>query len=347
MTISAPRVFKSLVLSLSFICFTAHATYEQAFPFLQTQDFTSAVPFLNAAAEKNDHRAMNAIGLMYRDGLGVVKNENLAIQWFEKGAGLGNVSAMNGLTSIYANGSATRAVDLPKAREWALKAASLNDPSAQFNFFQLAVQNELSKLDAAGRISEPKYMALAKRTMQERSLDAQAYTMLSRAAEQGHLGALSTVSSVLSDNVGQTNAQRKLDILDKLPAGRLPPQIEQINQQAKRNYQFLKSVGKTYVTVQLYRDASMHAVLGAQMKDTRIDFKCDSKDIRIAKVRVSRDMNAPQYVPVTAMLLKDAVLVKGDWQETWTVNYCGVDIEVPLEFQADGAGGAYFQTKNR
>ena len=53
----------------------------------------------------------------------------------------------------------------------------------------------------------------------------------------------------------------------------------------------------------------------------------------------------PQYLPVAATLLNNALLVNGEWQEIWTFNYCDVDIDVPMEFQADGGGGAYFQSK--
>ncbi|WP_394755763.1 tetratricopeptide repeat protein, partial [Rhodoferax sp.] len=339
------RILLFATVSLTLSCGAAFASYEEAYPMLQRGDFAKALPLLNDAAEKNDARAMNALAILNRDGSGVVKSEKLAAQWFERAAALGNLGAMNGLTSIYAMGSTEVPKDLLKARDWAWKAASANDPSGQFNFYQLAIQNELSRLDAVGRINNEKYMTLAKRPLIERDLDQKAYTMLSRAAEQGHLGALNVVNAVLSDNVGQTNAQRKLDILDKLPAGRLPAQIEQTNQQGKKNYLYLKSLGQTYVTVGIFRDGLQSALITAGLEAKTQNLTCDLKTNRITKIQVSRDMTSPQYLPVAATLLKDALLVKGEWQEIWTINYCGVDINVPMEFQADGGGGAYFQSK--
>jgi len=251
--------FAAILLALS--CGVAFASYEDAYPMLQKGEFAKAIPFLNDAVEKNDARAMNALGILNRDGYGVAKNEKLALQWFERAAALGSISSMNGLISIYATGSAEVPKDLLKARDWAWKAASTNDPSGQFAFYQIAIQGELSRLDAAGNTNVDKYTALAKRPMLERDLDQKAYTMLSRAAEQGHLGALNVVNAVLSDNVGQTNAQRKLDILDKLPVGRLSAQVEQINQQGKKNYLYIKSLGQTYVTAGMFKDVFQSALI--------------------------------------------------------------------------------------
>lgn len=340
-----PRATHFLVFPLCLAFGVTFASYEDAFPLLQKGDFANALPLLNAAAEKNDSRAMNALAILNRDGSGVLKSERLAIFWFEKAAAMGNISSMNGLTSIYAMGSAETAKDFLKARGWAWISASANDPSGQFNFFQLAILNELSKLDSTGRSNREKYMALAKRTLEERDLDLKAYTMLSRAAEQGDLGALTSVSAVLADNIGQRNAQRNLELLDKLPTGRLPAQIEQMSQQRKRNYLYLKSLGNTYVTASLFSDSLQSAFIAAGLKAKTQNMACDLRSNRVTKIQISRDIVNPQYLPVAATLLKDTLLVKGSWQEIWTINHCGTDIDIPMEFQADGGGGAYFQSK--
>lgn len=322
----------------------AHASYEDALAAIQRKDYAKALPLLNAAAEKNDARAMNALGILYLQGLGVARDEKGAVEWWEKAANAGNLNAMNGLASLYARGSSDVAKSLPLARDWAWKASLANDAGAQFNYFQMAISNELSKVDANGRVSRDKYTALAKRTVAERGLDEKAYTMLSRSAEQGHMGAMLVSVGVLNDHVGPNNSQRSLDLIAKLPLTRLPSDFVKMVEASKASNTYLKSLGQTYVTGSVFRDAFMTALLGAYVKANVQPATCDAKNARVVKTSITREVNQPVFLPVDAALLKDVVLVQGDWQETWVIDVCGTSVDVPLEFQADGGGGAYFQT---
>lgn len=340
-------VLRGLIALAGFASTLVHASYEEAFAAIQQKDYAKAVPLLNAAAEKNDPRAFNALGILHLQGFGVSKDERAAVQWLERAANAGNLNAMNGLASLYSRGTADTPKNLPMAREWTWKASLANDANAQFNYAQMAAVNELSKLDAAGRISKEKYMALARRTMAERELDQKAYTMLSRSAEQGHFGAMLVAMGVMNDNVGPNNVQRSLDLIAKLPMSRLPPNIVKMVEASKASNTFLKSLGQTYVTGSVFKDTFVTALLSAYVKANVQPATCDAKNVRVVKASITRELNQPTFLPVEAALLKDVVLVRGDWQETWVIDVCGTAVEVPLEFQADGGGGVYFQTQQK
>lgn len=340
--------FISLACAVACLAAThAYADYESAYSAIQKKDYAGALPLLNEAADKNDPRASNALGAVYFQGLGVNKDEKTALQWFEKSAAAGNTRAMNTLANIYKQGTTDTPKDVAVARQWAWRSAQANDAEGQYTFAQSVLLSELNKLDASGKVDAQKYMALAKRTMAERELEGRAYTMLSRASERGHQAASSIAAGLLLDNVGMNNSKRVVELINKLPVDKFPPALAQPLQQSKQGHLYLQSLGQTHASWTLFKESLLTILPNAIVRSGKSKTECEPKNVRISRIRISRDMNAPEYVPVDAVLLKDAVLVKADWQETWTVNVCGTEVDVPVEFQADGGGGAYFQTKSK
>ena len=64
-----------------------------------------------AQALIGDMHGLNGLGLMYRDGLGVEKDEAAAAQWFRKAADLGHSGAAVDLGWMYSNlGEYARAI---------------------------------------------------------------------------------------------------------------------------------------------------------------------------------------------------------------------------------------------
>ncbi|MDK1287754.1 tetratricopeptide repeat protein [Pseudoalteromonas umbrosa] len=63
-------------------------------------DFSKARHYFMQAAEQNDDVALNALGVIYRDGLGVEANTGLAIGYFKRSAKLGLVDAMFNLGAL-------------------------------------------------------------------------------------------------------------------------------------------------------------------------------------------------------------------------------------------------------
>lgn len=60
-------------------------------------NFSFSVKYYIRAANLGDAHAQNKLGEMYRNGIGVHKNENKAIDWFTKSANQGNVDAQKNL----------------------------------------------------------------------------------------------------------------------------------------------------------------------------------------------------------------------------------------------------------
>ena len=70
-----------------------------------------------AAADAGDANAQYQLGICYYDGNGVVKNETMAVVWWQKAAVQGLVQAQFNLGLCYYNGIGI-AQDYSKAVEW-------------------------------------------------------------------------------------------------------------------------------------------------------------------------------------------------------------------------------------
>jgi hypothetical protein len=60
---------------------------------------------------------------------------------------------------------------------------------------------------------------------------------------------------------------------------------------------------------------------------------------------VTQPLEGAEYLPLKEPGMAQAYLVRGKWQELWTYDVCGANVEVPIEFVADGMGGATFTTR--
>ncbi len=96
------------------------------------QDYTMAMEWFEKSAALNDSTAMSNIGFLYGDGLGVEQDYAKAMEWFEKSAALYNSHAMNNIGYLYENGFGVEQ-DYAKAMEWYEKSAALNNSTAASN----------------------------------------------------------------------------------------------------------------------------------------------------------------------------------------------------------------------
>ena len=79
-----------------------------------------------------DARAQSLIGSIYREGLGVPKNDAEAVKWYRKAAQQGHVMAQVYLGFMYDNGYGVPENDA-EALKWYRKAADQGDAYAQNN----------------------------------------------------------------------------------------------------------------------------------------------------------------------------------------------------------------------
>ena len=326
---------------LSLCGLAARADYSAALEALRKKEHTVAEQLLLEAAEKGDARGWNALGLMRLEGLNGNQDEAQAIQFFEKAAAAGNVNALKSLIEIYGKGTASTPKNVDRARDWAWKFATGKNAYAAFAFYELTVNNELSVLDERGRFNRARYDALANRSMQDRELDVRAFSMLSFAAERGYAPAVQEAQKILLSLSGQNADDRSVafdnDIQEKY-ADKLSNQaLAQLDEQGRKR-KSLQRLGQTYASVNLYNQVASALVALADLNESA----CDRSKIKVMHFQVIEPMRAAEYLPVSAHLLDDVLLVKGRWKELWTVNACGKTMEIPLKFEADGWMGARF-----
>ena len=94
--------------------------------------YAQSITELKSKAEGGDVQAQLALAKAYDLGEGVPRDEEKAVQWWEKAADQGNVSAQVSLGSVYSLG-----VGVPKnyaaAVRWWKKAAEQGDVTAEGN----------------------------------------------------------------------------------------------------------------------------------------------------------------------------------------------------------------------
>ena len=95
------------------------------------RNYAAALEILLPLAEKGDAMAQNTVGLLYREGVGVVKDEKAALHWLRRSAAQGNVFAQNNLGFMYMDGRGGVAKDEREGVAWHRKAAAQGYPPAQ------------------------------------------------------------------------------------------------------------------------------------------------------------------------------------------------------------------------
>jgi TPR repeat protein len=94
-------------------------------------------------AAKQDHaKAMNVLGALYDEGVGVAKDPKLSLQWFQKAADKGVPDAQTRVALAYLQGAAGIEKDESIAAEWALKAAQQGHAPAQSLYGSMLVRGE-------------------------------------------------------------------------------------------------------------------------------------------------------------------------------------------------------------
>lgn len=126
-----------------------------------SKQYAEAASYYLKAAEAGHAASMTRYALFAKDGVGVPKNEELAVEWFHRAAEAGQDAAMTNLGSLYEAGRGVEA-DLAEAARWYRAAVDKGD---RFAMHRLALLHE------AGR-GVPKD-------------DREAVRLLNQASEQG------------------------------------------------------------------------------------------------------------------------------------------------------------------
>jgi TPR repeat protein len=97
---------------------------------LNQKDYPRAFASFRPLAEAGDSEAQRAMGLIFRNGWGVTKDEATATSWFRKAAEGGSAPAESEMGQIYLLGIGI-AADSAMANEWFRKAAEAGDARGQ------------------------------------------------------------------------------------------------------------------------------------------------------------------------------------------------------------------------
>ncbi len=104
-------------------------TLGQLYASKQMNRYEEGIKLLTALAEKDDYYAMNALGLAYND----LGQNDTAIEWFNKAAAKGSLSAKANLGALYLNGRNGFPIDYDKAALWNRHAAEAGSKIAKHN----------------------------------------------------------------------------------------------------------------------------------------------------------------------------------------------------------------------
>ena len=86
-------------------------------------DFSLALRAFTPLANQGNAEAQTLIGNLYENGLGVIKDEKLALDWYEKAGKAGDAKGQHNAGIFYYTGRGV-AVNYPAAYEWFLKATN-------------------------------------------------------------------------------------------------------------------------------------------------------------------------------------------------------------------------------
>ena len=123
-----------LVLLVVCVCVTASswADFSEGLAAAARGDYTTALRHWQPLADQGYAPAQYNLGVMYRNGYGVAKDDVEAVKWFRKAANQGNASAQYNLGVMYHNGYGVAKDDV-EARKWFRKAADQGNAIAQYN----------------------------------------------------------------------------------------------------------------------------------------------------------------------------------------------------------------------
>ena len=77
---------------------------KQGIDFINAKEYDKAFNIFSKAANEGNSHAQNAMGKLYYEGIGVNKDDSIALQWFRKSAEQGYAGAQNNLGVMYEYG---------------------------------------------------------------------------------------------------------------------------------------------------------------------------------------------------------------------------------------------------
>ncbi len=115
-------------------------------------DYATALKEWRPLAEQGDAEAQYNLGIMYREGHGVLQDDKEAVRWYRLAAEQGYAKAQSSLGLMYANGRGVPR-DYVQAHLWANLAAAQGHELARINRDRLTKQMTAAQLAEAQRLA--------------------------------------------------------------------------------------------------------------------------------------------------------------------------------------------------
>ena len=127
------RPFLPILGLLIALCWTGPlmADIQKARDLMDASKFTEAMAELLPAAQSGNADAEELIGVMYAMGLGVVRDDERAFEWYLRSALRGHPGAQSGVGWYYEIGRGMPAPDLVRGLMWYVLSAIGGDPDAR------------------------------------------------------------------------------------------------------------------------------------------------------------------------------------------------------------------------
>ncbi len=321
------------------LCFgiapSIYASFDDAVAALKSNDTERGMSLLTDAANAGDVKAMRKLGDIYLNGDGVPKNPNEALKWFQAGARANDALSMSGAAFIYLTGQGVPQ-DVATARQLAKASADLNEPSGEWLYYLTVATGPELRYLVNGVPDMGIYSRLAKRSIEERALDIAGYSALAKALNQHYPQASISAITELTDRSAPGNRDLALRLLQQMP--QLSQQLTKVREMLEIEKRFGESFAKPGMFVDVLRTASAAAATRAKASP--------GGTTNLVKTTISQPLSGAVFLPVSVQPFDHFYLVEGHWEETWTFKVGNTSVDVPIDFQADGLGGANYQTKS-
>jgi TPR repeat protein len=337
--LSACRVRTLLICTIACTSQLATAGFEEALKAYSGKDFGSAISQAQQAASNGDPRALFLLGVMHEQGLGMAANPTEAAQLYGRAAQGGVRAALSRLAQLYARGVGVQK-DGERALQFARQAAKLDDVEGRYLVYSFLKVTHLAYLDKTGKVDEAKYRQLATRPVADRALDTEAQDNLYRAAQRGHPIATLTLAIVLSETLGQGNAERMLELVAKVPKHGVKS-LDVLQRAALH----AKGLGQTMASPRVFLDAQATLLFAGMLATCGVTDGGEGRGgVELIRTAIAREVNGAAYLLSEIPEYERAYLVNGDWEEDWTYRGCDRTGTVRVRFVADGYGGATFSS---
>lgn len=215
-----------------------------------------------------------------------------------------------------------------RARQWAQRVAELGDSSGKWIYIEAFMKDpENNCLDPEmAETDMSRYRRLCERTIEQRADEIRAIEYGAEIMKK-HRPAELFIASLLWCHPAEGNNESALKILEK----HRPESNSKI-----AVLKYLTGLGSTIATYRIFHDVYPAASACAGKKAGAPE-DCD---LKLKKADIQGPVCDAVYLPLKSRELQNRILIKGTWDEKWTFFVNGTDVQVDLNFQADGMGGA-------